>query len=726
MSRERASSFAGDSPLRVAIVGAGFIADYHLQILRAIPGVEVTAVCDVQPDRAEAVAETWGVGHATARLEDLAERGVGVAHVLVPPDLHATVTRRLLELGIGAFVEKPLALERAAAEELCRMAGDRHLPLGVNHNNLFHPAFVRLRRRLESGALGRLEHVRLCWNLPLAQLEAQDEQHWMFRSPRNILFEQGPHPFSLVQALVGPVRSVTAKILGTRRLATGQVFHDRWSVAGQGRAGTADVYLSFGQGLPRATLEVLCSDGAVEADLHHNLVSAELKTQFLDFWNSFLAARRRGRALRRDAWRNVAQYLLYTLGRGARRDPFFVGMRDSIRAFYSALASDKNRRSGAERAVAVVEWCEEAATAAGVGDRETELPVLGARPARSGEVAVLGATGFIGRRVVAKLIERGTPVTAVVRRRHGLAEDLAAGARSGHLRLASGSLEDRGGLREALAGCRAVIHLATGATAPWKEVERSMVQGTVGVAELCLELGAERLIYVSSIAALYLGPELRHSVIEDSWQTDPRPHRRDLYSRGKIATEAALSRLHRQHRLPVVVARPGVVFGAGMPLQHGGLGLWVRDNHCVGWGRGDHPLPLVWVDDVAEALVQIADHRGRDLDGQALNLCARVPLTAAEIVAELREASGRNLVFHARPLWLSQAIEIAKWAVKRVGGRRDARFPAFRDLKSRALCPAFSSHTARALGWLPIEDRATFLERVVRPASRPPIPEWKS
>ena len=150
-------------------------------------------------------------------------------------------------------------------------------------------------------------------------------------------------------------------------------------------------------------------------------------------------------------------------------------------------------------------------------------------------------------------------------------------------------------------------------------------------------------------------------------------------------------------------------------MQHSGFGLWVRDNHCVGWGLGDTPLPVVLADDVADALVRLAAYEGHDLDGQALNLCTQAPLTAREIVEELRRATGRDLHFHPRPLWLSQGMEIGKWMVKVAGRRPGAAFPSYRDLKSRSLAPRFSSRTAReVLGWQPVEDRETLLERAVR------------
>jgi nucleoside-diphosphate-sugar epimerase len=281
-----------------------------------------------------------------------------------------------------------------------------------------------------------------------------------------------------------------------------------------------------------------------------------------------------------------------------------------------------------------------------------------------------------------------------------------------------GSLEDREALTAAFRGARTVVHLATGGGTTWQAVERSMINGSLGAAEAALAAGVERFVYVSSIAALYAGPDCGAPVLEDSLAVDPKAEERDVYSRGKAVAEQALLRLHRERGLPLVIARPGVVLGPGTPLQHSGLGLWVRDNHCVGWGQGDHPLPVVDVEDVGDALARLVVHAGHDLDGQALNLCTRTPLSAREIVEEMARATGRDLHFHPRPLWLSQGLEIGKWLVKKVGRQKDAPFPSYRDLKTRSLAPPFTSRTAReVLGWTPVEDREAFLDRAVRGSS---------
>lgn len=703
---------------RVAIVGAGSIAEIHLEALRTLPSVEVVALCDVAIERARSAARRHGVGVAVATPAELAEHGIDVVHLCVPPDLHAGLARACLELGFAVFVEKPLALAASEAEGLFTLARERGLALGANHNATFHPAFRRLLARLRAGAIGRIEHVDVHLSVPLRQLDARDHSHWMFREPANIVFEQAVHPFSQLTHLLGRPLEMHPRVLATRELGPGQPFHERWAVAARAEHGTAQLHFTFGATFHQSTLAVRGSDGALQADLHRNLLQEERKTPWLDFFDAYLAASRRGAALARDARAGLFQYLRQTLRLAPRGDAFFSGMRASIEAFHAAYRAEREVPGNAAEVESVLEWCEGCVKTLAPREGSTPLVFRGGA-ARPGEVVVLGANGFIGRHTLRALHARGLPVTAAVRRPQGLPEDLERLARSDELRLVRSNLADRALLSEAVRGARVVIHLATGGGASWEEIERAMVAGTRTLAEVCLEQRVSRLVYVSSIAALYLGPDCGASQIDDADPTDPRPAGRALYARGKIAAERELARLAKERGLPLTIVRPGVVLGTDAPFQHSGLGLWVRDNHCVGWGSGRRAVPLVLVSDVADALARLAQHKGHELDGRALNLAARTPLTAAELVAHYARHTGRDVHFHPRSLALSQTLEIGKWLVKRAGGRRDA-FPSYRDLKSRSLWPAFTSkHAREVLGWRPCEEPAEILRRLFPDGSAP-------
>src|SRR5262245_8393037 len=98
----------GGSSRTVALVGVGFIADYHMEILRGLPDVQVIAACDPQRARLDAFCDRWGISQRTTSLSELAAIRPDVAHVLVPPAIHHQVAKSLLESGIAVHLEKPM------------------------------------------------------------------------------------------------------------------------------------------------------------------------------------------------------------------------------------------------------------------------------------------------------------------------------------------------------------------------------------------------------------------------------------------------------------------------------------------------------------------------------------------------------------------------------------------------------------------------------------------
>ena len=109
----------------VAIVGAGYIATYHLAVLRQLGTIDVVGACDPSQDRLDALCKEWQIPNRASNLVDLL--GVckpKVVHILVPPAFHYEVTRQALELGLHVLVEKPMALESKQCEELIQLAGE--------------------------------------------------------------------------------------------------------------------------------------------------------------------------------------------------------------------------------------------------------------------------------------------------------------------------------------------------------------------------------------------------------------------------------------------------------------------------------------------------------------------------------------------------------------------------------------------------------------------------
>lgn len=151
----------------------------------------LAAVVDPVASTAEAAARAYGV-RAAAFEEVLADPGIDGVSIASPAGLHHAQARAALEAGKHVYVEKPLALDVAEAEELCRIAEARGLTLMVGHLLQYHPAFLRLREMVAAGELGRLIHV-YSNRLSLGK----------FRAEENVLWSFAPHDISMILGLVG-------------------------------------------------------------------------------------------------------------------------------------------------------------------------------------------------------------------------------------------------------------------------------------------------------------------------------------------------------------------------------------------------------------------------------------------------------------------------------------------------------------------------------------------
>lgn len=147
-------------PLRIAVAGTGMIGSIHARSAR-LAGATLVAVAASTPQRGEQAARELGAERAAATAEELATADdVDVLHVCTPNHLHAPLTKLALEHGKHVVCEKPVALDRAEAEQLARDAADHGRFVAVPFVYRYHPVVRHARALVADGALGdvRLIH----------------------------------------------------------------------------------------------------------------------------------------------------------------------------------------------------------------------------------------------------------------------------------------------------------------------------------------------------------------------------------------------------------------------------------------------------------------------------------------------------------------------------------------------------------------------------------------
>lgn len=316
---------------------------------------------------------------------------------------------------------------------------------------------------------------------------------------------------------------------------------------------------------------------------------------------------------------------------------------------------------------------------------------------------VIGGGGFIGRTLASQLRALGSTVT-VVSRSAGLGQTEEPG-----LRYFRADVADAARINEAVEGASIVYHLAMGGGTTWADYQRDFIDGTLNIARACQKHGIRRLIFTSSISALYLG---RKAKLYESVNADPKPLDRTFYSRGKIEAEKVLLHLHHEEGLPVVILRPGIVLGRGGMLAHGALGHAASDTCILGWGSGNNPLPCVLVQDVASALVLAKDAPG--VDGKAFNLSGDIRPTAREFVQILRRRTCRDFRFYPRNLMLMGAYEMLLATIKKIVRGSAETGTTFRDLQSLTMAADLDcSQAKKLLGWSPVTDSEIFFAEAI-------------
>lgn len=145
---------------RIGIIGCGGIANgKHLPSLSKLENIQLTAFCDIVPERAEEAAAQYGIEGAkiyTDYRELLKDGSLDIVHVLTPNDSHADISIAALEAGKHVMCEKPMAKTAADARRMVEAAKRTGKKLTIGYNNRFREDSMYLKKMCQEGKLGHI------------------------------------------------------------------------------------------------------------------------------------------------------------------------------------------------------------------------------------------------------------------------------------------------------------------------------------------------------------------------------------------------------------------------------------------------------------------------------------------------------------------------------------------------------------------------------------------
>ncbi len=305
---------------------------------------------------------------------------------------------------------------------------------------------------------------------------------------------------------------------------------------------------------------------------------------------------------------------------------------------------------------------------------------------------VTGGSGFIGSRLVARLVAEGHKVRALARSDASAERVSALGAEP-----VRGDIADRASLAPAAVGAEVAFHLAAhlGEWGPWADFELGNVEGTRNVLAACADAGVRRFVHCGTEAALMAGKPLIHVD-----ETAPlQPDSRAPYPATKARAEREVRDANRES-FETVVLRPRFVWGKGDTTLLPELVETIEKGRFAWIGGGRNVTDTTHVDNVVEGLL-LAAERGRP--GEAYFVTDGEPVVFREFVTAMLRTQGVEPPDRGLPAWtVAPLARVAEAAWKVLPLRGAPPMTTFRSWLLTQECTIEIAKARTELGYAPI------------------------
>jgi predicted dehydrogenase/nucleoside-diphosphate-sugar epimerase len=678
--------------MKIAMLGAGHIARLHAPAIRRQPDVQIVAIGDHDLTRARALARDLGVadvfGEPAAALEHTKP---DVVHVLAPPHDHARLSLMAMHHGCHVYVEKPMALTPTEADDMIAVARQQRVCLCVGHNMLFDPTVDRAVQLVAHGAVGDTVSVEASYLFDPRRYsailqEGAEHCHWSYRLNGGPLQDLLPHMGSLVCKFVPALEEVHAITRNRGVLPSGWPDEIRVLVGSKTVLGILAISLS--ERPDTISLVVKGTEGTLNVDLFKNVLRLERRSHLPRAIARGLSGFSAGGQYVKQAFGNVVQVGLGRMDKSS-------GLTSLVSRFYAAIREGTPPPVSLEESRRVVElmtriWpTPTAPTPAGAA-----FVAPPRRPHRT-VALVTGATGFIGSRLVTRLIAEGIGVRALVRR-----NSIHAGRLVGmDAHVVEGDLADSDVLLAATQGVQRVFHVAAPMSGGWAEHRAVTIAGTERLLDAALSAGVERFVHVSTLAVYDLATAKPGALVSEDWPYQARVGQMGAYAHAKIEAEKLVLDAYRRG-LPATIVRPGIVIGPRGRVFFPHLGYRVGDRVFLVPGHADVVLPLTYVDNTVDGMYRASI--APDATGHAYNLVDEGGVTVGGYLQAFISMTG----VEARVINLPYAlpyIATAGYEMAAGAGLLPRGITSRAQLRWKGARVRFDTTKARTeLGWTPI------------------------
>ena len=232
--------------LKVGMVGLGLVSTSHLKGYASHPGAAVTAVCDLEVERARAFAAQHGIAEVYTSYEQmLAEADIDAVDIATPTFLHVPMAQAAARAGKHVHCEKPFCRSVGEGLAACDAARAQGTTLVVGETYVFLSSHMKARELIDAGAIGRPLQIRQRHGVWLGRPDAAvytgpPDRNWRVDADRSgggeypWIYDHAVHFFATAEYLAGDARIGEVYALAARNDGAGRdsgAAHDPYAVA---------------------------------------------------------------------------------------------------------------------------------------------------------------------------------------------------------------------------------------------------------------------------------------------------------------------------------------------------------------------------------------------------------------------------------------------------------------------------------------------------------------
>lgn len=202
--------------IKLACIGAGYFARFHVEAWKRLPEVELITICDKDKTKADTLAQEFQVTKTYTDIDELLQKETfDVVDIITPPETHLFLCQKFAQARKHIICQKPLAPTLLEAREIAQIVEKAGIRFMVHENFRFQPWYRKMKELLQTNTIGNQIHninLKMRMGDGWGEDAYSNRQPYFRQMPRLLVYETGIHYIDVFRYLIGEIDALYGRL----------------------------------------------------------------------------------------------------------------------------------------------------------------------------------------------------------------------------------------------------------------------------------------------------------------------------------------------------------------------------------------------------------------------------------------------------------------------------------------------------------------------------------